>query len=295
MTTDTIDEYMKLGKTTTLECVEYYCSGIIEYFGDEFLCRSTIADTQRLLAKAEERGFSSMLGSIDYMHWQWHNYPVGWQGQFTRGGGIKHPIIILETVAFHDRWFWHAFVGVTDSNNDINVLNQSPLFVDVIRGRTPKVSFTVNGHEHHIRYYLADDIYPFWPVFVKGVPVPQQEKHRFFSMKQTSVRKDVKCAFSLLKKRFNILVIPVRSYSERILDLIMRACIILHNMIIDDERDDGYDDNYHTVTSVVAPPVTYEAPASLTTILQRNVYLTSGLMFSNLQSDLIEHVWNKFH
>jgi hypothetical protein len=38
-------------------------------------------------------------------------------------------------------------------------------------------------------------------------------------------------------------------------------------MIIDDERDGSYDENYHTVTSVVAPPVTYEAPASLTTIL----------------------------
>jgi hypothetical protein len=66
-------------------------------------------------------------------------------------------------------------------------------------------------------------------------------------------------------------------------------------MVIDDERDGGYDDNYHTDTSVVAPSVTYEAPASLTTILQREAYLTSGLMFSNLQSDLIEHVWNKFH
>ena len=79
------------------------------------------------------------------------------------------------------------------------------------------------------------------------------------------------------------------------LGLIMRACIILHNMIIDDERDSGYDDNYHTVTSVVAPPVTYEAPASLTAILQREANLTSGLMFSNLQSDLIEHVRNKLH
>jgi hypothetical protein len=154
------------------------------------------------------------------------------------------------------------------------------LFVDVIRGCTPVVSFTIIGREYQIGYYLADGIYPSWPVFVKGFPVPQQEKHRFFSMKQASVRKDVECAFGLLKKRFHILAIPGRSYSQHILNLIMHACIILHNMIIDDEREGDYDDNYHTATSVVAPPVTYEAPASLTTILQSN---------------LIEYGWNKFH
>jgi hypothetical protein len=75
-------------------------------------------------------------------------------------------------------------------------------------------------------------------------------------MNLASVRKNVECVFGLLKNRFNILVIHGWSYSQRILDLIMYACIILHNMIIDDERDGGYDDNYHTVTFVVAPPVT---------------------------------------
>jgi hypothetical protein len=125
---------------------------------------------------------------------------------------------------------------------------------------------------------------------VEGVPVPQQEKHRFFSMKQALVRKDVECIFDLMKKRFNILPIPDRSYSQRILDLIIRACIILHNMIINDERDGDYDDKYHTVIFVVAPLVTYEEPASLTNTLQRETHLTSGLIFLNLQSDLIEHV-----
>jgi hypothetical protein len=109
-------------------------------------------------------------------------------------------------------------------------------------------------------------------------------------MKQASMMKDVKCAFSLLKKRFNILVIPDQSYSQRTLDLIMRVCIILYNMIIDDERDGGYDGNYNIVTSVVAPHVTYEASVSLTTILQMEVHLTFELMFLNIQSDLIEHV-----
>jgi hypothetical protein len=34
------------------------------------------------------------------------------------------------------------------------------LFIDVRRGHTLEVSFTVNGREHHIGYYLTDDIYP---------------------------------------------------------------------------------------------------------------------------------------
>jgi hypothetical protein len=34
-------------------------------------------------------------------------------------------------------------------------------------------------------------------------------------------------------------------------------------MIIDDERDDGYYDNYHTVTFIIAPPITYETSGTL--------------------------------
>jgi hypothetical protein len=175
------------------------------------------------------------------------------------------------------------------------VLNQFLLFVDVIRGHTPEVSFTINGREHHMRYYLIDGIYSSCLVFIKGVSVPQQEKHRFFSMKQASVRKYVECAFDLLKKRFNILVSPNQSYSQCTLGLIMHTYIILHNMIIDDERDGDYDENYNTVTFIIASPVIYEAPANLTIILQMEAHLTFGLLFLKLLADLIEHVWNKFH
>jgi hypothetical protein len=171
MTTYTIDEYLKLEKTTALECLQYYCLGIIECFGDEFLHRATVADTRRLLAKVEERGFFDMLGSINYMHWQWHNCPVGCQSQFTRGHqtSYNHPWSCF----FSWPLDLSCFFGVVDSSNDINVLNQCPLFIDVIKGRTPEVSFTVNGRDNHMRYYLTNGIYPSWPVFVEGVHVPQ--------------------------------------------------------------------------------------------------------------------------
>jgi hypothetical protein len=47
----------------------------------------------------------------------------------------------------------------------------------------------------------------------------------------------------------------------------MCVCIILHNIIIGDERDDNYDENYHTITFVIVSPVTYEALTGLITIL----------------------------
>jgi hypothetical protein len=66
----------------------------------------------------------------------------------------------------------------------------------------------------------------------------------------------------------------------------MRVYIILHNVIIDDEGGGSYDENYHAVIFIVAISVTYEAPASFTTIFQRDVHLTYELIFLNLPSNL---------
>jgi hypothetical protein len=68
MSACTINEYLKLGKPTVLQCLEYYCSDIIECFEDEFLCRPIVTDTQRLLVKVKELGFSEMLGIIDCIY-----------------------------------------------------------------------------------------------------------------------------------------------------------------------------------------------------------------------------------
>jgi hypothetical protein len=293
-TADSIDEYLKLARSTALDCLEKFCEGIIHCYGDEFCCRPNIVDTQCLLAKAEERGFPGMLGSINCMHWQWRNCPVAHAGQFTRGD-IKHPTIILVAVATYDRWIWHAFFVVVGSNNDINVLNQSPLFTDVLRGEAPVVNFMVNGHEYNRCYYLADGIYPSWPVFMKGITLPQCEKHQVFTNAQAAWRKDVECSFGLLKSRFNIIAVPGHSYSHRTLGLIMRACVILHNMIIDDERDIDLDEIYEIVASNVGPAIHNDAPPSLAARIQMDTEMRDSQMYAQLQQDLVEHVWAHSH
>ncbi|GKB75028.1 ALP1-like protein isoform X1 [Tanacetum coccineum] len=83
---------------------------------------------------------------------------ISWQGQYGRGD-IKYPIIMLEAVASQDLWISHAFFGVAGANNDINVLDNSPLFDDLLEDIALVVPFAVNGVGFEKGYYLADRIY----------------------------------------------------------------------------------------------------------------------------------------
>lgn len=98
---DALDEYLKIGKSTALECLDMFSQGVIAVFSGEYLWAYTVEDMERLLQVNESRGFPGMLGSIDCMHWRWENCPVTWKGQYTRGD-YKVPTIMLEGVASKD-------------------------------------------------------------------------------------------------------------------------------------------------------------------------------------------------
>ncbi|XP_021801024.1 uncharacterized protein LOC110745247 [Prunus avium] len=128
-----------MGKSTTLEALVRFCDAVETLYTRDYLRRPTPRDLQRLLQKAEARGFPGMVGSIDCMHWQWKNCPTAWQGDYGNRKGQKS--IILEAVAGFDTWVWHAFFGVPGSQNDLNVLGQSPVFNDVLRGQGPNITY----------------------------------------------------------------------------------------------------------------------------------------------------------
>lgn len=67
------------------------------------------------------------------------------------------------------------------SNNDINALHLSPLFNPLLSGILPHAQYTVNGNTYRFEYYIADDIYPDWPTFVKVVCHPWEEKKVYFT------------------------------------------------------------------------------------------------------------------
>ena len=87
-----------------------------------------------------------------------------------------------------------------------------------------------------MRYYLVNDIYSDFIIFVKTILMSQGEKRKLFAQWQESVRKDVKRAFGGLKSCFAIICGPSRFWDAYTLKNIIYACIILHNMIIEKER-----------------------------------------------------------
>ncbi|XP_022031419.1 uncharacterized protein LOC110932388 [Helianthus annuus] len=171
------------------------------------LAYGTVADAldeylQMSLYQAHEarHEFPGMLGSIDCMHWAWHNCPTAWRDQYTRGDH-DHPTLILEAVASQDLWIWHSFFGLPGSLNDLNVLYQSAIFTDVINGTGPDTRFIVFGVEYRRGYYLADGIYLSWSTIVKTIPYHEDEKRKKFAKRQEAARKDIERAFGVLQKK----------------------------------------------------------------------------------------------
>ncbi|XP_042051694.1 uncharacterized protein LOC121797018 [Salvia splendens] len=192
------------------------------------------------------------------MHWEWKNCQAVWRGQFTSGYKGTHPTMILEAIVDHRLWIWHAHFGVAGSNNDINVLNTSSLFTEQCNGNSLVIEFTANGRQHHMGYYLADGIHPRWPVFLKTISYPTDERRAFFAQRQESGRKEVKRGFDVLQACWAIVKGPARSWYMYHIVNVMYACIILHNMIIHDEgprASDWSDDEAESSAGHATPHV----------------------------------------
>ncbi|KAH1266478.1 hypothetical protein GmHk_01G001967 [Glycine max] len=135
---NSVDEYVKISKSTTVECLEAFVKGVNEIFEYECLRRPNNNNINRLLQIGKAHEFSGMLlhDNVNIVELIYH----------------RKSTVILEVVASQDL--------VVGSNNDINVLNQSSVFIEFLQGRAPLVQFTINGISYNMEYYLADDIYP---------------------------------------------------------------------------------------------------------------------------------------
>jgi hypothetical protein len=162
---DAIDEYVRLASRTSMLSLKRFVRAIRAIYESTYLRQPTREDLEKQVAINIERGWAGMFASLECMHYEWKNCPTAWQGTFQDREGKKS--IILEAIADQSLWIWHAFFGLHGENNDINVLDRSPLIANFSEGHGQDMSFEVNGHMYPHYYLLADGIYPKWTIFVQ--------------------------------------------------------------------------------------------------------------------------------
>jgi len=291
---DANDDGIRMGESTIFECLTEFVKTVIAVYGPEYLRPPNETELKHILATNEARGFPGMIGSIDCMHWEWERCPTALAGMYK--GHKGKPTIILEAVATKDLRIWHAYFGLPGSHNDITVVKRSPIFDDVANGRAPPVDFSVNGNTYNLGYYLADGIYPEWATFVKSISVPISNKQKVFASQQEACRKDVERAFGVLQAKWKILHAPARLWSRRTLNSIMIACVILHNMVIEDERDLVLP-MVHTSEwpGAANPPIaSVRSNASIEEFMDALSEIQDKEAARNLKADLVEHMWGLY-
>ncbi|XP_076934157.1 uncharacterized protein LOC143600315, partial [Bidens hawaiensis] len=179
-------------------------SGIPQLYHKKYLRKPTQSDVQKIYE----------------VHQQRHGFP-----------GM---LVILEAAASFDLCIWHAFFGTPGANNDVVVINASPIFDRLIDGVSPDISFSMNDINYEYGCYLVDGIYPEWATLVLSFTCPTDEKRQYFKKKHKSARKDIERAFGVLKKHWSIIRQPASLLQIDKLRNIMYTCIILHNMILED-------------------------------------------------------------
>ncbi|GKE20315.1 ALP1-like protein isoform X1 [Tanacetum coccineum] len=286
---DAFDEYLQIAERTSRECLDHFTKCIHVLYHNNFLRRPTATDIQKTYQLHEEKhGLPGMLGSIDCMHWDWKNCPKALHGQFKRSTH-KYPTLMLEAVADQKLWIWHAYFGVPGANNDLNVLYGSPLFDDEIADIAPECPFVVNGHTYRKGYYLADGIYPAWSTFVKTFSVARDEKSLKFKRVQEAARKDIERAFGVLQGRWGIIRQPARAMQINTLKRIMYCCIILHNMILEDE---GFEVNFRDMFVNPALNIVRDWVKRCDLHVRKTKELRDRKTHTDLRQDLMEHLWN---
>jgi hypothetical protein len=184
--------------------------------------------------------------------------------------------------------FGIVFFGLPGSLNDINVLHRYHLFAKLASGEAPDCNYKVNGHYYTMGYYLADDIYPSWGTFVKTIPRPKTKKKNLNLQRNKICRKDVERDFGALQARFAIVHGPTCFWDKKSLINIMKACVILHNMIIKDERDLNLEFFFDNVGSRVRAARNLD---HIQAFLETYRQIEDSATHSQLNKDLMEHHW----
>jgi hypothetical protein len=119
---------------------------------------------------------------------------------------------------------------------------------------------------------------------VHGQPLTRKES--VFTKAQEAACKDIARVFGVLQERFVIVQGPTRFWNTKTLENIMKRCVILHNMILEDERGLNFPCFFDNVGTRVQPERNL---SHLQAFLQTHWEIKDANTHNQLLNDLVEH------
>lgn len=234
------------GKTIQALCIKPASSQtkgfydwFVDHFYDEWVRPPDQEETKAELAYAAEIGMPGMIGQMDAVHLAWDACPAGASGEHA--GKEGYPTKAFNAVCSSRRLFYscsRAYPGTVNdktmvkSDEFIRALKEDPLYSDY-----QYTVFDRLGAESKLKglYVTVDGGYLRWPETLDGYKSPRNDDETLYQMHQGSVRKDVECAFGILKKRFRMLRLPFLVRDAIDIEKIFKTCMIIHNMLLIDD------------------------------------------------------------
>jgi Plant transposon protein len=201
-------------------------------------------------------GVEGMIGSLDCMHAYWKNCPMAYRPVYAGKEGKAS--LVLEAVADHNLFFWHEAFGFPGTHNNINILDQSPLWKSMLDGsfhRDVDFHFRINGQHFVNLFLLANGIYPSSGRFCKTSAQPIGEEKKKYAVWQEAARKDIERAFGVLQRTFQIMKKPIKQWFVKDICDMMYTCLILHNWMVTDrvsQNEEENEDLYEAVDPAAA-------------------------------------------
>ncbi|XP_062182040.1 uncharacterized protein LOC133886310 [Phragmites australis] len=124
-------------------------------------------------------------------------------------------------------------------------------------GTEANVSYTVNGNRYDMGYYLGDAIYPEWATI----------------------------------SRFAIIRGLTRVWDKSTLQNIMTACVIMHNMIIEDKKGGAASEDVFDYMGEKAT-VHRDPDQALLHYVEATEAIRNRALHHQLREDLMEHLWS---
>jgi hypothetical protein len=206
-----------------------------------FVREPTGVKLQKIMQTYAKIGLAGAVGSVDVTHVLWgkcpkhlHSLCIGKEGK---------PSIAFECVVDHSYEILSVSKLIFGATNDINICRVDEYTKRFINGVYKNVRFEILVAVGVVMicfgaYLICDGGYPKYNCFICPLSNRVDRQAVIFSEYVESTRKDVECTFGQLKNRFRILKKGLEMTSLKEMELLFKACCILHNMILIYDRRD---------------------------------------------------------